>query len=133
MPEIGAGTGIGTSCLLLQDREVGGAIGGGYHDLAVEDGGADVDQVGVGRDLLEAVGPVVASPGEDLDVLVGDVELNAVAVELDLVKPALAGRDLLGSRCESRLDEAGERGLGADGRWFLTLNARRDSIIRTAR
>ena len=72
-------------------------------------------------DLLEAVGPVVAAPGEDLDRLVGQVDLDAVAVELDFVNPALAGRHLLDRGRQGRLDEAGQWRLDADGRRFFTL------------
>ena len=74
--------------LVLQHREIGGAVGGGHHDLAVDDGGARLDVPGVVGDLLEAVGPVVAAPGEDLDRLVGEMDLDPVAVELDFVNPA---------------------------------------------
>jgi hypothetical protein len=47
------------------------------------------------RDLPEALGPVVAAAGEDLDRLVGEVDLDAVAVELGFVNPALSGRRAL--------------------------------------
>jgi hypothetical protein len=67
---------------VLKHREVGGAVGGGHHDLAVDDRGAGADQVGVSSDLLEPVGPVVAAPREDLNVLVGDMELDAAASNL---------------------------------------------------
>jgi hypothetical protein len=42
-------------------------------------------------DVFEAFGPIVTATGEDLDGFIGEVELHAVAVELDLVKPAFAG------------------------------------------
>jgi len=58
-------------------REVGGAIGGEHYDLAVDDRGACVDQVGVGGDLLESLRPVVAAPGEDANVDIPQVRLNA--------------------------------------------------------
>jgi hypothetical protein len=34
------------------------------------------------RDLLEALGPVVAAPRVDLDLIVGEVNLHPVAVKL---------------------------------------------------
>ena len=78
--------------LVLQHGEIGRAVGGRHDDLAVDDRRAGVDVPGVVGDLPEALGPVVAAPGEDLDGLVGEMDLDAVAVELDLVNPALAGR-----------------------------------------
>ena len=107
--------------LVLQHREVGGAVGGGHDDLAVDDRRAGADVPSIVGDLLEALGPVVAAPGEDLDRLVGEMDLDPVAVELDLVDPAVAGRHLL-DRCRQRgFDEAGKGGLDADRRRFLTL------------
>jgi hypothetical protein len=38
-------------------------------------------------DLLEAMRPIVAAAGEDLRSLVGEVDLDPVAVELDFVNP----------------------------------------------
>ena len=75
--------------LVLQDREVGGAVRGRHDDLAIDDRGTGADVPGIVGDLLEAFGPVVAAPGEDLDGLVGEVDLDPIAVELDLVKPAV--------------------------------------------
>jgi hypothetical protein len=46
-------------------------------------------------DFLEAMGPVVASAGEHGNRLVGHVDLDAVAVELDFVNPSGSGRHLL--------------------------------------
>jgi hypothetical protein len=50
-------------------------------------------RVGVAGDFLEPLGPVIAAPGEDLGVLVRNVQLNAIAVELDLRDSTLARRD----------------------------------------
>ena len=50
--------------------------------------------------------------------LVGQVDLDPVAVELDFVNPSLAGRHLLDRGRQGRLDEAGQRRLDADGRGF---------------
>ena len=84
--------------LVLQHREIGGAVGGRHDDLAVDDRRGGLDVPGVVGDLLEAMGPVMAAPGEDLDGLVGQVDLDAVAVELDFVDPAVSGRHLRRSR-----------------------------------
>ncbi|MGY4408036.1 hypothetical protein ACVIYL_008839 [Bradyrhizobium sp. USDA 3315] len=46
-------------------------------------------------DLLEAMRPIVAAPGEDLRRLVGQMDLNTLAVEFDFVNPALSGWHLL--------------------------------------
>ena len=71
--------------LVLQDRKVGRAVGGRHHDLAVDDGGACLDVPGVMGGLLETMRPFVAAPGEYLHRLVGEVDLNPVAVELEFV------------------------------------------------
>lgn len=52
-------------------------------------------------DLAEAFGPVMPAPGEYLHLGVGPMHLDAVTVELDLVDPALTGRNLL-NRCRQR-------------------------------
>ena len=65
---------------VLQHREVGGAIGGGDHNLAVDDGGACADVPSIGGDLLETLGPVIAAPGENLDRFVREMDLHPVAV-----------------------------------------------------
>jgi hypothetical protein len=46
---------------------------------------------GVVGDLLEAFGPVVPAAGEYGDGFVGEMHLDAIPVELDLMNPALAG------------------------------------------
>jgi hypothetical protein len=101
---------------VLQHREVCGAVGGRDHDLAVDEGGTGIDQERIAGDLLEPAGPVVAAASENRGALVGDVELDAVAVELDLMDPPLAFRHLVNRRRQGRLDEAGEGRLDAD-RW----------------
>jgi hypothetical protein len=81
------------------------------------------DVPGVAGDLLEAVRPVVATAGEDLDCGIPEMDLDAVAVELDFMNPARAGRDLLDRRRQRRFDEVGHHGLDADRRRFLRWNA----------
>jgi hypothetical protein len=44
----------------------------------------------VACDLSETIGPVITAPGEHLDGGVPEMDLNPVAVELDLVNPAFA-------------------------------------------
>ena len=80
--------------LVLQHREVCGAVDGWYDDLSVEDRRRRLDVPGVVGDYLEPVRPIVAASGEDLDGLVGQVDLHAVAVEFDFVYPSLAVRHL---------------------------------------
>jgi hypothetical protein len=65
------------------------------------------------RDFLEALGPVVATPGEDRDCRVLDMDLHAITVEFDFVQPTLAARCLVDGRCECRFDEAGVGCFGA--------------------
>jgi hypothetical protein len=72
-------------------------------------------------DLLEAVRPIVAAPGEDLRRLIGEMDLNTVAVELDFVNLALSGWHFLCRGCQGRFDEAGQRRLDADSRRLFTL------------
>lgn len=62
---------------VLQHREVGGAIGGWDHDLAVDHRRRCLDVPGVVRHLLEAMRPVMTAPCEDLDGFVGQVDLEA--------------------------------------------------------
>ena len=76
---------------------------------------------GVVGDLAETIGPVVAAAGEDLDGFVGEVDLDPVAVELDLMNPALAGRHLLDRGRQRGLDESGKGRLHADRRRLFAL------------
>jgi hypothetical protein len=50
-----------------------------------------------------------------------DVQLDAVAVELDLVNPAIAGRHLVARGRQRGFDETGEGRLHADRRRLLAL------------
>ena len=61
------------------------------------------------RDLAEAVGPVVAAPGEYLHNRVFQMDLDTVTVELDLVDPALAVWHGIDRRGQRRLDEVRHR------------------------
>jgi hypothetical protein len=76
---------------------------------------------GVVRDLAEALGPIVATPSEDFDRAVADVELYPVAVELDFVYPALAVRHLIDCSRQGRFNEIGYRCFGADSGRLLAL------------
>jgi hypothetical protein len=76
--------------LVLQHREVRGAIGGWSDYFAVDDRRTRLDVPGVRRDLPKAVGPVVAAPGKDFHRGFSQMDLNPVAIELDFVDPALA-------------------------------------------
>jgi len=59
-------------------------------------------------DLLEAIGPVVAAPREDLDHLLAT--LHAVAVDLDFVNPARPGGDRRDRGSQPGLVRKGGRG-----------------------
>jgi hypothetical protein len=73
---------------------------------------------GIGCDLSETVGPVIAAPGEYLDSSVPEMDLDPVAIELDLMHPALARRHLADWCRQGRRDKAGVGGLDATG-WRL--------------
>ena len=92
--------------LVLQHREIGGAVGGRYDDLAVDHRRRCLDVPGVVRDFLESMRPIVTAAGEYLDGFVRQVNLDPVAVELDFVDPAVSGRHLVDRRSQGRLDEA---------------------------
>jgi hypothetical protein len=66
----------------------------GDHHLAINDRRFCLEMLGVGRNLFEAVRPVVAPARENLDALVRDVKLHAVAIEFYLVDPLIAVRHL---------------------------------------
>jgi hypothetical protein len=103
-------------------------------DLAVNDRGCGADVPGVGRDLLEAIGPVMAATGEHLDRLVGEVDLDPVAVELDLVDPTLAARCLFDRGRQRRFDQTGVGRLDAYCRrsFALKCHSSRPSVASVA-
>ena len=75
--------------------------------------------------FLEALGPVIAAPGEHLDRLVREMDLHPVAVEFDFVDPAVAAGHLVDGSREGGLDETGEGRLNAYGCQSLTLGQTR--------
>ena len=98
----------------LQRGEIRRAVRVERHDLAIDD---PVRQPGAGAgDGAEPAGPVQPLARAQDGTAAFDAELNAVAVELDLVQPTLAGRRTLDGLAELRLDELGHggrcRGLG---------------------
>ena len=80
----------------------------------------------VGGDLPEAVGPVIAAPGENFCRSLSQVNLDAVAIELDLMNPARAQWHPVNRGGQCRFDEAGVRCLDAPG-WPLWPRARHGS------
>jgi hypothetical protein len=74
-------------------------------------------------DLLEAPGPVDPVAGKDRDFFIRDVKLDAVAVELDLVDPAITLRHPLDRGRQRRLDEAGVGALVPIAGCILRWNA----------
>ena len=83
--------------LCLQLREVGPPFIDD-HDLPVDDGlTRNIEGAGNGR---EPLGPVQTVAGKDLLLTAVDVDLDAVAVELDLVKPLLTLRSFGLQRCK---------------------------------
>ena len=80
---------------VLQHREVRGAVRCRDHHLAIDDRRSGIDVPGIGCDLSETVAPVVAAPREHLDGGVPQMNLDPVAIELDLVNPAFASGDLV--------------------------------------
>jgi hypothetical protein len=102
----------------LQHGEIGGAVRAWHYDLVVDDRRTGGDVQCVVGDLPETLGPVVAAPGKDLHRFIDEMDLHPVAVELDFVKPSLAGRDPLDGSRERGFNEARKRGLRANGGRF---------------
>lgn len=65
--------------------------------------------------------PIMAAPGEDRRRLVGQMDLNTVAVEFDFVNPAGPRRHPVDRGCQGGLDEAGQGRLEADRLGLFTL------------
>jgi hypothetical protein len=91
------------------------------NDLAVNDRRTGSDVPGVVSNLAATLGSVVAATGEDLDRLVSDVNLHAVAV--DLMDPALAARHFFDICRKGRFNEAGIRRLDANRDLALKCHA----------
>jgi hypothetical protein len=73
---------------------------------------------GIAGDFLKALGPVIAPSREDRHVVVGKLDLDPVAIELDLVDPARTVRYTLGGCGKGRLHKAGQGGFDP---WFRRL------------
>jgi hypothetical protein len=110
---------------VLQHRKIRRAIGGWHHHLAVNDRGAGIDMLGIVGDLLEAVCPVVAAPGENLKAVIGEMNLHPVAVEFYFMDPALAARYLFDRGRKRRFNEAGVGRLDPCRRRLLALVSHR--------
>jgi hypothetical protein len=109
----------------LQRREVRPAGLVHRDDLTVDD--AVGQPRGLVRHPAEAVGPVEALAREAGRLAVLDVDLDAVAVQLDLVDPAGAVRGPLRPARQLRLDEAW-RGRLLNGGLALRLGVRRSGL-----
>jgi hypothetical protein len=109
-----------TSQLVLQDGEIGRAVGGRHDNLAVDDRAAATNVPGVGGHLLEPGGPVVGAAGVDANLSVLQVHLNAVAIKFDLVNPAAAAGTFSMEEAKAGSMNPGKR-LGADRGRFSTL------------
>ena len=114
----------------LQRGEIRRAVGVQRHHFAVDQAvGQGGGALGKGR---EALGPVEALAGQELGRPVFDAQLDAIAVELDLVRPAGGGRRPVLRLAKLRLHEAGHGGgLGAGFR--LAGLFRRDSLRHLGR
>ncbi|MCP1968276.1 hypothetical protein AB7M49_005929 [Bradyrhizobium elkanii] len=83
-------------------------------DFSVDDRGRRGYVPGVIGNFLEAFRPIVAAAGVYGHNFIGEMGLNAVTVEFDLMNPARAAWHLLDRRRQRRRNEAGEERLGAD-------------------
>jgi hypothetical protein len=109
--------------LILRDRKIGGPVGCWNNYLAIDNRGPGCDVPRIGGDLFKAVGPIMAAPGEHLHRFIRDMHLHAVAVELDLMQPALAGwHPRYGCR-ECWRNEARKLALTPTAAGFLRWNA----------
>ena len=106
LDRIGAGRVEG----VLQEIEIGRAVGAGDHDLAVEPARADAEVAHRIDEALQARRPVVAVAGEEAHVGAVDAGEQAIAVELDLVDPARAGGDLRHQRGQLGHERGRQRG-----------------------
>jgi hypothetical protein len=101
--------------LVLKDGKIRRAVSGGNDDLAIDGSRAGSDVSGVVGNLPEALGPILAAAGENFYRFVRQVNLDAIAVELDFMNPALAGGRFVDRRRQRGVDESGVGRLDADG------------------
>ena len=94
--------------VVLQRGEIRGAVFVDRSDLAVEDGIVAGKLGAGGGDGRKFLGPVEAAPRLERHRAVGDASLDAVAVELDLMDPAVAVGRSRAQRREARRDEVRE-------------------------
>jgi hypothetical protein len=78
---------------VFEEREVGAPMLVGGADLAVNQCGSPGQLGKRWNDVAELAGPVVAIAGIHAHLVAGDGSLSAIAVELHLEEPAVAGRD----------------------------------------
>ena len=115
---IGQPLGLAARERILQSSEAGDAILAHHRDLAVQISGADLGQRQGRGDRPEARRPVEAAAGEHADLAGLEAGRRAVAVQLDLVDPVIAGRRLVREGGELGRDEFGQ------GRGWAELRAR---------
>src|SRR5207247_1544759 len=108
---------------VLQHGKVRGAVLCRNDYLAIDDRRPGIYVPGIGRDLSETVRPIIAASGEHFDGGVPEMDLDAIAVELDLMEPTLAGGHLVNRCRQRRFDEAGIVGLDTTG-WRLRSGIR---------
>ncbi len=94
--------------VVLQRGEIRGAVFVDRGNLAVEDGIVAGKLGAGGGDGRKFLGPVETTPRLERHRAVGDASLDAVAVELDLMDPAIAVGRSRAQRREARRDEVRE-------------------------
>ncbi|MET3900419.1 hypothetical protein ABIB57_004385 [Devosia sp. UYZn731] len=92
----------------LQHREISPARFVDGHDLPVEQQGACGQGLERAEDDLELVGPIVAVARINSNLRARDGDLGAIAVELHLKQPVVAGRDGVAKRAKLERSECGE-------------------------
>lgn len=96
----------------LEGGKIGCAGPGLHHELAVDQRRADRQgSKGGDHGLAELLRPVQSAAGKQLHPPGLDARLQPVAVELDLVQPAIAGRRRGGERRQRRWQEIGQLAL----------------------
>lgn len=115
----------------LQRAQIGCARFVGRDDFAVDDGFRDLQTFAFFRERLKARRPVVTAARVRRDTAVPNVDLAPIAVDLDLVQPAITVGNGRPQRRVRWLDEAWKvvplpRALDL-GERFVTLGARRVS------